>query len=51
MPRHHIDPWRQVSDYHDAITFAGSIPGVDKSRIGIWDSSYSGGTVGDDIGI
>lgn len=44
-PRHHIDPWRQVSDYRDAITFAGSIPGVDKSRIGIWGSSYSGGHV------
>ncbi|MFA7281246.1 MAG: alpha/beta hydrolase [Sterolibacterium sp.] len=45
QPRHHIDPWRQVSDYRDAITFAGSIPGVDKSRIGIWGSSYSGGHV------
>lgn len=44
-PRQHIDPWRQVSDYRDAITFVGSLPGVDKSRIGIWGSSYSGGHV------
>src|SRR5208283_4782678 len=44
-PRQHIDPWRQVSDCRDAITFVGSLPGVDKSRIGIWGSSYSGGHV------
>ncbi|MBE0616863.1 MAG: alpha/beta hydrolase [Proteobacteria bacterium] len=44
-PRQHIDPWRQVSDYRDAITFVGSLPGVDKGRIGIWGSSYSGGHV------
>ncbi|MBI5014031.1 MAG: alpha/beta fold hydrolase [Deltaproteobacteria bacterium] len=44
-PRQHIDPWRQVSDYRDAITFAGSLPGVDKARIGVWGSSYSGGHV------
>ncbi len=44
-PRQHIDPWRQISDYRDAITFAGTLPGVDKRRIGVWGSSYSGGHV------
>ena len=44
-PRQHIDPWRQISDYRDAITFAGSLPGVDKGKIGVWGSSYSGGHV------
>ena len=44
-PRGHIDPWRQISDYRDAITFVGTLPGVDKSRIGVWGSSYSGGHV------
>lgn len=44
-PRQHIDPWRQISDYRDAITFAGTLPGVDKGRIGVWGSSYSGGHV------
>ena len=42
-PRQEIDPWRQINDYRDAITFAGTLPEVDKSRIGVWGSSYSGG--------
>jgi fermentation-respiration switch protein FrsA (DUF1100 family) len=44
-PRQDIDPWAQVRDYRDAITFAGTVPEVDASRIGIWGSSYSGGHV------
>ena len=39
-PRQHIDPWRQISDYRDAITYAGSLSEVDENRIGsaIWGS-------------
>jgi hypothetical protein len=44
-PRQEIDPWMQVSDYRDAITFAETLPNVDAKRIGIWGSSYSGGHV------
>jgi fermentation-respiration switch protein FrsA (DUF1100 family) len=44
-PRQEIDPWAQVRDYRHAITFAGTIPEVDRSRIGIWGTSYSGGHV------
>jgi fermentation-respiration switch protein FrsA (DUF1100 family) len=44
-PRQEIDPWRQVSDYRDAITFAETLPETDATRIGIWGSSYSGGHV------
>src|SRR5262245_1371316 len=44
-PRQDIDPWAQVRDYRDAITFAGTLAEVDASRIGIWGSSYSGGHV------
>ncbi len=44
-PRQEIDPWAQVRDYRHAITFAGTLPEVDRSRIGIWGSSYSGGHV------
>jgi fermentation-respiration switch protein FrsA (DUF1100 family) len=44
-PRQEIDPWRQVSDYRDAITFAETLPETDGARIGIWGSSYSGGHV------
>ena len=42
-PRQHIDPWEQISDYRDAITYAGGLAEVDENRIGIWGSSYSGG--------
>jgi fermentation-respiration switch protein FrsA (DUF1100 family) len=44
-PRQHIDPWRQVSDYRDAITYSSTLPEVDANRIGIWGSSYSGAHV------
>ncbi len=44
-PRGEIDPWRQVNDYRDAITYAGTLTEVDKARIGVWGSSYSGGHV------
>src|SRR5208337_2103871 len=44
-PRQEIDPWQQVRDYRDAITFAETLSQTDKARIGIWGSSYSGGHV------
>jgi uncharacterized protein len=42
-PRHHIDPWQQVSDCREVVTFARNLPGVDGARLGIWGTSYSGG--------
>src|SRR5260370_25289304 len=44
-PRQEIDPWAQIRDYRHAITYASTVPGVDRQRIGIWGSSYSGGHV------
>lgn len=41
--RGEIDPWQQISDMRDAITYAGSRPEVDAERIGLWGTSYSGG--------
>lgn len=43
--RQEIDPWIQVSDYRDAITYAETLAETDCSKIGIWGSSYSGGHV------
>jgi fermentation-respiration switch protein FrsA (DUF1100 family) len=45
QPRYEIDPWQQVHDYRDAITYATIRPEVDRERIGVWGSSYSGGHV------
>ncbi|KJF19282.1 alpha/beta fold hydrolase [Rhodococcus sp. WS3] len=44
-PRQHLEPWDQIEDYKNAITFASELPEVDSSRIGIWGISYSGGHV------
>jgi fermentation-respiration switch protein FrsA (DUF1100 family) len=44
-PRYEIDPWAQIRDYRDAITYAATLPEVDANRIGVWGSSYSGGHV------
>jgi fermentation-respiration switch protein FrsA (DUF1100 family) len=44
-PRQHIDPWRQIEDYRNAITFAAALPDIDADRIGIWGISYAGGHV------
>ena len=44
-PRQEIDPWQQVRDYRDAITYATSLPEIDENRIGVFGSSYSGGHV------
>src|SRR5206468_12476712 len=44
-PRQEIDPWAQVRDYRNAITYLHTLPEVDPGRIGIWGSSYSGGHV------
>ncbi len=41
-PRQEIDPWQQIRDYRDAITYASSMSEVDEHRIGVWGSSYSG---------
>lgn len=44
-PRSESDPWRQVADFRNAISFARSQDWVDSERIGIWGTSYGGGHV------
>ena len=44
-PRQELDPWMQVRDYRNAITFVQTLDGVDPERIGIWGTSYAGGHV------
>ncbi|MDH3475418.1 MAG: alpha/beta hydrolase [Rhodospirillales bacterium] len=44
-PRQEIDPWQQIRDYRDAITYASGLSEVDENRIGVWGSSYSGAHV------
>lgn len=42
-PRQHIDPWKQIEDYRNAISYTETLPDVDTSKIGVWGISYSGG--------
>ena len=44
-PRHEVDPWQQIHDMRDAISFARSLPEIDPERIGIWGTSYAGSHV------
>lgn len=44
-PRSETDPWRQVADLREAISYARTLPGIDGERIGLWGTSYGGGHV------
>lgn len=44
-PRQHIDPWAQIDDYKNAISFVETRRELDARRIGVWGISYSGGHV------
>lgn len=44
-PRVETDPWRQVNDMREAISFARGLPDIDPERIGLWGTSYAGGHV------
>jgi len=42
-PRDLVSVHQQVADYHAALAFARSLPGVDRERVALWGTSYSGG--------
>lgn len=44
-PRQHLDPWAQVRDYQNALSFLERTDGIDGDRLGAWGISYSGGHV------
>lgn len=41
-PRNDIDPFKQIEDYSDALTFLSTHSMVDSARMGIWGMSLSG---------
>lgn len=44
-PRQHVDPWAQIEDYKNAISWVETRAELDPARIGVWGISYSGGHV------
>ncbi|MGH3491607.1 MAG: alpha/beta hydrolase, partial [Sciscionella sp.] len=45
MPKQHVSHWRHRADYRAALRFVRALPGVDRDRVALWGSSYSGGHV------
>jgi len=45
QPRQHVNPYDQIEDYKNAISFVETLQDVDPTRVGIWGISYSGGHV------
>jgi uncharacterized protein len=41
--RQHLDPWGQIRDYQNALSFLERHESVDPDRLGVWGISYSGG--------
>jgi hypothetical protein len=44
-PRQHINPWSQIEDYRNAISYMSTRDDVDSGRVAAWGISYSGGHV------
>ena len=44
-PRQHIDPWAQIEDYKNALSYLETREEIDRHRLGAWGISYSGGHV------
>ena len=41
----HLEPYEQIKDYRNAISWISNLPEIDENKIGIWGTSYSGGHV------
>jgi pimeloyl-ACP methyl ester carboxylesterase len=44
-PRNHADWRRELADWHAALAYGRSLPGVDPDRIVLWGTSFAGGLV------
>ncbi len=44
-PRQSFRKGRQLTDWRNALTFAGTMPGIDRGRMVLWGYSFSGGHV------
>jgi fermentation-respiration switch protein FrsA (DUF1100 family) len=45
LPRQWVSPRRHVQDYHAALAHVRSLPNIDRARLGLWGTSFSGGHV------
>ncbi len=45
LPRQWVSPRRHIQDYHAALAHVRSMAEIDKQRLGLWGTSFSGGHV------
>lgn len=41
-PRQHVVPWSQVAQFRTALSYLGSLDGIDVNRLGVWGPSFAG---------
>lgn len=44
-PRNRLDPRNEIADWHAALAYARTLPGIDRTRIALWGTSFAGGLV------
>ena len=42
LPREEVDHYGRIEDWQSAISYATTVPGIDRERIGIWGTSLGG---------
>ncbi|KAK5739927.1 hypothetical protein LTR17_005023 [Elasticomyces elasticus] len=42
LPRDEVSHYGRLQDWHDAISYAASLPGVDVQKLGVWGTSLGG---------
>jgi len=45
QPRQHINPWEQIYDIINGVTYVSTRDDIDANRVGVWGISYAGGHV------
>lgn len=45
QPRQRVDPWMQIEDYKNALSYLEGVEEIDANQLGVWGISYSGGHV------
>lgn len=44
-PRNRLDPDDEIADWHAALAYVRTLPGIDRARIALWGTSFAGGLV------
>ncbi len=45
QPRNCLNPRHEIADWHAALAYVRTLPGIDRSHIALWGTSFAGGLV------